>query len=730
MRSLVCCAVVCALFVPVPAVSATPIVLSATFDPGDEFGGAGHNIGGDNNWVVAAEFVPSVTASLASVELAAIRLNDRGSNSRSLEIDVCVDSSGEPDCAVPLDSLTLTGLTTDRQAHSAESASKPLLTAGTPYWLVVAVPNPPNDSVRWIWIEDRKGDNARRSGAGPWQVAIEEPALAFRILGESDTPIVTEGSILNIASYTLPGVPFYGIAQGSMFVVFGNTLGPDALQVSGLPRPTELANTSVQVSIGGTTVDAFLFYTSANQLAAILPSSTPTGEGTLTVTYDGQVSAPVAIHVVQSAPGIFTWNQAGFGPGIIQNWESPTEVPTNSLVEPAEPGQIEILWATGLGPISGDDSDLPPVGDLPVNVEVLVGGKSVSPIYAGRSPQFPAIDQVNFPVPPGVEGCRVPVALKVDGFISNYVTMSIASSGTTCSDPVDFSSADLEKVVQNGGAKIGAINLLSGRVKFVTPLGTLPVNVDFAVGNLYQRTLTQILSGPGVRENILLQTSPSLGTCMVSSFPRGDLKLHPDDPVPFLPLNGGPALNLTGGATGPALVPALAPGLYNAQVGGGIPPAPVFPDYLLPGQYMVDNGTGGDDVAGFNAALTLPALVTWINEDSISEISRTEDLVMTWEAGDPASEYVMIFGTSDDLSTNVTAAFTCTAPADAGSFTVPAAVLSSLHPNTPWDFQSLPTAILWIGTAPLGEVAAFEAPGLDIGYFHYGNWTGKTVDFK
>ena len=38
------------------------------------------------------------------------------------------------------------------------------------------------------------------------------------------------GAILNAASYTLPGLPNYGIAPGSMFVVFGTELGPAALQ--------------------------------------------------------------------------------------------------------------------------------------------------------------------------------------------------------------------------------------------------------------------------------------------------------------------------------------------------------------------------------------------------------------------------------------------------------------------------------------------------------------------
>ena len=99
-----------------------------------------------------------------------------------------------------------------------------------------------------------------------------------------------------------------------MFAVFGSELGSETLQQAGvLPLPTDLAGTSVQVTVQGITVDCFLIFTSSGQLAVVLPSNTPTGEGTLTVTYEGETSQPVPIKVVESSFGIFTRNQAGFG---------------------------------------------------------------------------------------------------------------------------------------------------------------------------------------------------------------------------------------------------------------------------------------------------------------------------------------------------------------------------------------------------------------------------------
>ena len=72
------------------------------------------------------------------------------------------------------------------------------------------------------------------------------------------------------------------------------------------PLPLALAGTSIKATVDGTTVDLYMIYTSTKQLAAILPSQTPEGTGTLTVTYNGQTSAAAPIRVVRSAFGIFT----------------------------------------------------------------------------------------------------------------------------------------------------------------------------------------------------------------------------------------------------------------------------------------------------------------------------------------------------------------------------------------------------------------------------------------
>src|SRR5690606_30020303 len=130
---------------------------------------------------------------------------------------------------------------------------------------------------------------------------------------------------------------------------------------------------------------------------------------------------------------------------------APLDQPVNAITDAAHPGQVMILWGTGLGPITGGgdvDAGPPPVGNLPVTVDVWVGDKAAAAQYAGRSSGYAAIDQINFVIPAGVTGCYVPVLVVVNGVASNYATIAIADSGAYCSDFQTFLPGELETVVQ------------------------------------------------------------------------------------------------------------------------------------------------------------------------------------------------------------------------------------------------------------------------------------------
>ena len=72
-----------------------------------------------------------------------------------------------------------------------------------------------------------------------------------------------------------------------------------------LPAAQGLNGTSVQVNYAGGTVNAIMLYESATSVAAILPSTSPLGTASVTVTHNGQVSAPSTIKCCSGHSGYF-----------------------------------------------------------------------------------------------------------------------------------------------------------------------------------------------------------------------------------------------------------------------------------------------------------------------------------------------------------------------------------------------------------------------------------------
>jgi uncharacterized protein (TIGR03437 family) len=217
------------------------------------------------------------------------------------------------------------------------------------------------------------------------------------------------------------------ISPGEIVVIYGSGLGPaQAAQYqvgsSGL----------VDCPLGGTTVTfngtcAPLIYASSTQVNAVVPYSVSGGTTQLTVTYQGQTAASLSVPVVPSAPGIFTLNTSGRGPGACINQDGTVNTPST----PAKVGDIVACYATGEGQttpggIDGKPAAVPlPRPNLPVTV--TIGGRTVTPQYAGGAPGLVAgVMQVNAQIPAGIQtGDAVPFVVQV-GTASSQPGVTIA----------------------------------------------------------------------------------------------------------------------------------------------------------------------------------------------------------------------------------------------------------------------------------------------------------------
>ena len=243
--------------------------------------------------------------------------------------------------------------------------------------------------------------------------------FAFAPLLCAQQPILYYRGTVNAASLAPFGLPNGDIAQGSIFTIFGENLGPSQGQsVSAFPLGTTFLGVSISVTQGSVTTAAYPIFVSPTQVNAVMPSSVAPGLASLRLVYNSAKSNAIPIRIAISAPGIFAISSGGFGPGIVQNFISASSEPINSSAAPAAPGQTLVIWGTGLGPVTFPDNVAPTAGNVAA-VSVTIGGQPAAVSYSGRSPCCSGVDQIVATLPANVPlGCFVPLMVNAGGVVS------------------------------------------------------------------------------------------------------------------------------------------------------------------------------------------------------------------------------------------------------------------------------------------------------------------------
>jgi uncharacterized protein (TIGR03437 family) len=455
----------------------------------------------------------------------------------------------------------------------------------------------------------------------------------------------------------------------------------------------------MQVTVGGVTENCIMIYSLNTQVAAILPSATPVGKGTLTLSFQG-ASASFAIQVQTADYGTLTLNEGGTGPAVVTDGSyNPI-----TMINPAFPGETLILWGSGLGAVTGDETEPPVQKDLGTGVQVLIGNQPATVIYGGRG-SSPGLDQINFVVPAGIAGCKVSIAVTVKGVTGNITTTSVAPAGqATCGDTFDaLTTTNLQKAISSGDLNLAGVEVS----RFVGQNDTLVAPfVSFSVNSL-------IRSYGGT-------FAPSVGSCL--AYEVEGTSLQYSDPVqPTSYLNSGPNLVLSGPA-GNKTIPASSTGLYTATL------ATQPSVYLEPGAYSVTNGSGGTNVGPFNWSLTLPPLVV---PKIPSSINPSQNLTLTWTGGS-AYSLVTISLFNGVVATSSLSSYVqvlCSANASAGSFTIPAAFLSLL-PSGGFGTPTEAGVNIQVAGVQNATFTVAGSPGLDGGFFDVFIYSGAVASIQ
>lgn len=236
-----------------------------------------------------------------------------------------------------------------------------------------------------------------------------------------DGPFVSPAGIVSGASFQLAGA---AVSPGGIISIFGSRLANGTASAASLPLPTTLGESRVELN----GVPLSLFFVSPNQINAQAPADASTGTQQMVVRSGGGASPAIPVALRRAAPGIFTINSSGSGPGAITH--AITGAPV-SPASPAVPGEFVSVFATGLGTVvpavsSGQPAPSSPVARTTLPVAATVGGRPASVGFAGLAPGFAGLYQVNLQVPELSAG-TAEVVLSVDGVSSNAVTMEVSS---------------------------------------------------------------------------------------------------------------------------------------------------------------------------------------------------------------------------------------------------------------------------------------------------------------
>lgn len=242
-------------------------------------------------------------------------------------------------------------------------------------------------------------------------------------------PLPTILKVTNAASFNAGS-----ISAGEIITIFGTNMGPTT-GVSASPTnnmyPTTLGG--VQVLLAGG-YPAAMIYASATQVSAVVPYEINRPvflqSVNVQVKYLGQTSNGVPLTQVAAAPGIFTANSSGSGPGAILN----SNLSVNSSSNPATSGSTVVLYVTGEGQtipagVTGQVSPLTPPFIVPVQAPtVTINGQPAQVAFYAESPGLIAgVLQINVVIPASAGTGDLPVVVSFGSASSQLTSTGVGA---------------------------------------------------------------------------------------------------------------------------------------------------------------------------------------------------------------------------------------------------------------------------------------------------------------
>jgi uncharacterized protein (TIGR03437 family) len=241
-------------------------------------------------------------------------------------------------------------------------------------------------------------------------------------------PTLAPGGTLNNLNPVV-GAP---LAPGTIAQVYGSGLAPAAVSIGALPLPTTFNNTFALVG----SLQAPLYSLSSGQIDIQIPSELSAPQQIpVVLSVNNALTLPVTLNLVPAAPGVLSAND-GPTPPSVQNRahliaQHSADFSLVSSSNPAKPGEYLVMYLVGMGATdpavaSGTQTPASPLAKVTNQPTVTVGSQAATVAFAGLTPGFVGLYQINFQVPASVASGVVEVDVTQNGVSANPTLLPVA----------------------------------------------------------------------------------------------------------------------------------------------------------------------------------------------------------------------------------------------------------------------------------------------------------------
>lgn len=231
-------------------------------------------------------------------------------------------------------------------------------------------------------------------------------------------PTLAAGGILSNLN-SIVGAP---VAPGTVALVYGdNFFSGEGFESAPLP-PLQPRFKGAQLLIGGYV--APFYYISKTQAAAQIPTELAPGRTySALMEVNGAYSSPQQIEIVNLMPGTVSLSGA-----LVAQHAADYQLVTQQ--NPAKPGESLIMYLVGMGATSpnvatGAPAPVSPLAQTTVQPIVTIDGQNSTIQFAGLTPGFAGLYQINFVVPSNARDGDLDVVIKQEGLAANATKLTV-----------------------------------------------------------------------------------------------------------------------------------------------------------------------------------------------------------------------------------------------------------------------------------------------------------------